>query len=469
MFAARKKNQYSDKVVFRMYALFFSFYYSVVFLCVKQIRNYESSAWRMIIDRVIANQNFGSGSFGRLLVLYPEDYKTWVGSETEGLGLVSGRNMLELIDQGTPTPEIYVSQYGLIGEVASLLAKNLGFSNPQVYLILSFTCILFSSFTVAKVCILFRAYIGKSSDLIFAFCFISPWAAIFAMNFYYFMFANLMYFIIPVLIHEVVKKKKMVLTYDNCLLFAVAAFTFIFSLTNYTYVTVWASCLVMGLLIVSTDRVISWVSYMKSFVGLIIGISLGLTLHLMKVSEYAKSIKETSWVEYILRNKIGITGSDIPSEYVSSTAKSPFEVLHQYFSVPLLNSMVEDRLHHWFFTINGYVVGIFLISVLIYQRIQYGPISPYVKNVLKLSFIAALGPLTWIFIMRPHSWDNVQVNYIFIFMPLLPLILSIVLNSKNKLESKVNQIRVEQVFRIALAYLGFIVLFSWSVYFLTRS
>jgi hypothetical protein len=464
-----KKIDYSDKVIFRFYAVFFSLYYSIIFLSVAQIRNYESSAWRMIIDRVAANRDFGSDSFGRLLVIYPERYKAWVGIETEGLGVVNGRNMLKLIDHVPTSPEIYVSQFGLIGELASQLESILGFSILQIYTTLSFACILISSFIIAKVCLIFRAFLGKKADVLFAFCFLSPWAVIFAMNFYYFMFANMIFLIIPVLIHELGNRNKLFLSFDNSLFFAVVIFTSVFSLTNYTYVTVWASCLVIGLLIVSADRLISLVSYIKSFVALVIGVGLGITLHLIKVSEYVKSLKETSWVEYILRNKIGFTGSKISSEYVSSTSKSPFEVMHQYFSVPLLNSMVEERFHLTFFRINGYLALIFLICVLIYQRVRYGSPSTYIKNVLKLSFIAALGPLTWIFIMRPHSWDNVQVNYIFIFMPFLPLILSIILNSKNRFESKVNRIRVDGIFRIALVYLGLIVLFSWSVYFLTRT
>jgi len=466
--SALRAFQNSGKLLFRLYALFFLTYYFLLFLAIPQIRNYESSAWRMIVDRLIANQEFGKNSFGNLLVIYPERFKESVESETQGLGIVSGRNMLKLVDNTNTIPEIYTSQFGLIGEFASSLQTYFDFSIFEIYIALTCICILFSSLILAKVCIILRDFLGKGTDVLFALCYLGPWAAIFAMNFYYFMFVNLLFMVIPTLIHEFKSRKIAGVSFERILYTTVFSLTLLFTLTNYTYVSVWVSCLVIGLLIVSTERLIVASVYIKSLIALSLGAGSALILHLIKVSEYARTLKEVSWIEYILRNKIGITGSNIPSEYALSTSKSPFDVVHLYLKEPLLNSIVEEKLHLSGFTINGYTLLIMLSIVICFQKVHRDTISLYVTNVLKLSFISSLGPLTWILIMRPHSWDNVQVNYIFVFMPFVPIVMSVLLDTSDRFNEKICRIRVEGIFKIALAYFGLIILTSWLIYFLSQ-
>jgi hypothetical protein len=273
---------------------------------------------------------------------------------------------------------------------------------------------------------------------------------------------------IPTMIHEFKLGKTAGVSFERILYVTLFSLTFLFTLTNYTYVSVWVSCLVIGLLIVSAERVMAASVYIKSLIALLLGSGSALILHLIKVSEYARTLKEVSWIEYILRNKIGITGSNIPSEYALSTSKSPLDVLHLYLKEPLLNSMVVEKLQLSYFTFNGYSLLIVLSIAICFQMFHKRTISLYVTNVLKLSFISSLGPLTWILIMRPHSWDNVQVNYIFVFMPLVPLLLSVLLKKNDSFDVKICRIRIGSIFKIALGYFGLVILFSWLIYFLSQ-
>jgi hypothetical protein len=443
----------------------FNIYYGLLFLSVPQIRSYESSAWRMITDRLLANSIFGNDSFGSLLVIFPEKVKKSSEALSNSLGVVNGKNMFEFDTPEISSPEIYTSQFGLVGDAGRIIQSFLHIDALSVYIIFSIVSILVSSAILARFCCVLSKLLGKKAGLGAMATFLTPWPVLFAANFYYSIFANLVFLLIPGLISDLTQSRRGQKRFETLLMVSVMTFTFMFSLTNYTYITVWVSCLILGLILVSSQEWIKARTYLKAMGSMVIGFSCALILHLVRVQNYAESIKQSSWVEYIIRNKVGVASSSVPQEYQNSIAKSPLEVFDLYLRESLITPWIQNKWPILGNFMNGYVFLVFLTSIVLIWLSRNG-LNSRTTKLFRLNLIAISGPIGWILLMRPHSWDNIQVNYIFMFLPFYPLVVASLISLREHSPIKLDELEVGNTEKVnCLVLLGLLIV-SFSIYFL---
>ena len=450
---------------FLLFFTIFNFYYCLLFLSIPQIRSYESSAWRMITDRLLANSIFGNGSFGNLLVIFPEQAKKSSETSVNSLGLVNGKDMFEFRTEDIGSPEIYTSQFGLVADVGRIIQRFLHVEVFTIYITFSIISILVSSLILARFCCVMSKLLGKKAGLGAMAVFLTPWPVLFAANFYYSIFANLVFMLIPGLITDLTQFKRAQKRFETLLMISVMIFTFIFSLTNYTYITVWVACLILGMSLSSSEEQITAYTYIKAIGSMFIGFSCALTLHLVRVQNYAESIKQSSWIEYIIRNKVGVARSSIPQEYQNSIAKSPLEVLDLYLRESLITPWIQNQLPSFGKFVNGYLFLLILVLIsLIWSRKN----GLYIRatKLIRLNLIAISGPIGWILLMRPHSWDNLQVNYIFMFLPFYPLAIASLISLRESGPIMLDKLEVKSTEKLnVLVLFGFLIL-SFCIYLL---
>lgn len=453
------------KLKFIIFFIIFNFYYCLLFLGIPQIRSYESSAWRMITDRLLANSIFGNGSFGNLLVIFPEQAKKSSEGSSNALGVINGKDMFEFGTQGVDSPEIYASQFGLVGDIGGIIQRFLHVDELTIYIIFSIISILVSSLILARFCCVISKLLGNTAGLGAMVIFLTPWPVLFAANFYYSMFANLVFLLIPGLISDFTQSRPGQKRFETLLMISLMMFTFIFSLTNYTYITVWVSCLILGVIIVPSEERITVKTYVKAMGSMIIGFSCALALHLLRVQNYVDSIKQSSWLEYIIRNKVGVASSSVPQEYQKSIAKSPLEVLDLYLRESLITPWIQNKLPNFAIFINGYVFFLFLASTILILFIKFG-LNIRATKLIRLNLIALSGPIGWILLMRPHSWDNLQVNYIFMFLPFYPLVVASLISLRENSGIMLDDLEIQRTEKLNVLVLIGLFIFSFSIYLL---
>ncbi len=450
---------------FLLFFTIFNFHYFLLYLGVPQIRSYESSAWRMITDRLLANSIFGNGSFGNLLVIFPEQAKKSSETSDNSLRLVNGKDMFEFRIGDIDPPEIYTSQFGLLADIGKIIQRFLHVEVFTIYVIFSITSILVSSIILARFCCVMSKLLGNKAGLGAMAVFLTPWPVLFAANFYYSIFVNLVFMLIPGLITDLTLSKRSQKTFEAFLMISLVIFTFIFSLTNYTYITVWVACLILGMSLASAEVRITVYTYVKAIGSMFIGFCCALTLHLERVKDYAESIKQSSWVEYIIRNKVGVTKSSIPQEYQTSIAKSPLEVIDLYLREPLITPWIQNQLPSFGKFVNGYLFLLILVLISAIWLRKNGSYNRATK-LIRLNLIAISGPTGWILLMRPHSWDNLQVNYIFMFLPFYPLAIASLISLSESGPIMLDKLEVKRTEKLNfLVLFGFLIL-SFCIYLL---
>ena len=456
---------YTRKNFSKLTALFFSIY-TTVFLTIPAVRNYESSAWRMIIDRLLANQIYGVDSFGKFLLIFPENSKKFVSQNFYDLGVVNNRDMFSIDFSNYATPEVYTSQFGLIGNIGTLLQGTFSLSPEVFYLIMSTLTIFGSSVIAAILCLTIWELFGKSASRITALLMISPWPMLFSSNFYYSMFLNMFFLFLPRAVVSILKKRDLARYRDISVTLIVFFVTLIFSLTNYTYVTVWISCTILGILLSTEEGRIPVSTYIKVVTGQLFAVAFAIGMHLLKLSDYVAHSKNQNWLEYILKNKIGVSNSSVTSEYLESASKSPLQVIDQYLRESLLSPLVQDRIPNlaWLFT--GYMALSIATLVFLYLILNGDVQSNRLRNSIKLIQLALIGPATWLLLMRPHSWDNIQVNYIFMFMPLIPIVLGSLIGLTSLSPIKLDRLQIGAVHKFALPYFLCLVTASYLIFFM---
>jgi hypothetical protein len=450
---------------FFVFFTIFNFYYGLLFVSVPQIRSYESSAWRMITDRLLANSMFGKGSFGNLLVIFPEQSKKLSDASSNSLAVVNGKNMFEFAPRHIDPPEIYTSQFGLLGDLGRIVQSFLHVNELTIYISFSVISVLISSLILARFCCVMSILLGNKAGIGAMATFLTPWPVLFAANFYYSIFGNLVFLLIPGIISDLTRPGRCRKRFETYLMISVMIFTFIFSLTNYTYITVWVACLILGLIFVSSDVRITAKTYVQAFLSLIIGFSFALILHLIRVQNYAESIKQSSWIEYIFRNKVGIAASSVPQQYKNSISKSPLEVLDLYLRESLITPWIQNKLPVLGNFINGYVILLCITSIILIWLRKYG-LNSRATKLFSLNLIAISGPIGWILLMRPHSWDNIQVNYIFTFLPFYPLAVASLLSLNERRPIKLDKLELKRTTKVNILVLLGLILLSFSIYFL---
>lgn len=447
-------------------SLFFFCYYTFFYLAIPAVRTYESSAWRMITDRFLANDIFGRGSFGGLLVIFPETSKKISQESLFSVGTVNARDMFAFGSSSVKDPEIYTSQFGLIGDVGGFLQTYLNVSPFSLYIIFTFVCLALTSTILARIILIFSQNFGRRAALVSLITFLTPWPILHASNFYYTMYLNLAFLIIPIEIRNMLQRKNREEYFQKALWIFLAIFTFFLSLTNYTYVTVWVSCLVIGITISSKDKQLILRNYLKPIGALGIGLISAIICHLIRVKSYATSIKGTNWIEYVLRNKMGLAHGNIPTEYQESINKSPLDVLDLYLKEPLTTRWLQNKLPDILGYANGYLLLAISLVVLLYCVFRkVGPCGRLV-SLGRLNLIAISGPLSWILLMRPHSWDNAHLNYIFLFLPAIPLLFATLLAQLESERIGVDRLQLPRVELILIPTLITLFLLSYLVFWL---
>lgn len=456
---------YSKNNFLKFTALFFTIY-STIFVTVPPVRNYESSAWRMIIDRLLANEIYGAKSFGEFLLIFSENSKKFVNLKFYDLGNVNNRDMFSLDSSNLTTPEVYTSQFGLIGNVGTFLQQSFAMPPEYFYLIMSGLTILVSSIMAAMLCLTLWELFGKRASYVSAFLMVSPWPILFSANFYYSMSFNLIFLFLPRVTLLALDKYNLARYRDLSITVVISFVTLIFSLTNYTYVSVWVACSVLGILLITDRGPIPVSTFVKVVCGQLVAVCIAIGMHLFKLNAYMSGPKNQNWLTYILKNKIGVANSNVAPEYLESASKSPLQVIDYYLKESLLSPLIQGRISGfgWLFTGYTTLALVILSSIYLIRTRKVG--SNRARNSIKLIQAALIGPVSWLLLMRPHSWDNIQVNYIFMFLPLIPLTAGTLIGFTSPNPLKVDRLHLGAIHKFAIPYFGGLVVASYLIFYL---
>ena len=194
--------------------------------------------------------------------------------------------------------------------------------------------------------------------------------------------------------------------------------------------------------------------------AIVVGFLLAVVLHLHRVSGFDIQEKGQTWRNYILQNKLGFVDSPIiESRYREFIFIGPFENLFDYLRMPMLTPWVQSK-------INGHMpvlsIGIFLLllcSVIGIRMFINENYSYFIKVYgLDLILITLLGVLSWLHLLRTQSADNIHLNTIIFFLPMIQILIAIAFISYSRISSFIpKQIGYSNVY----IYIGLILLFHF--------
>jgi hypothetical protein len=414
----------------------FAIYYSGLFFLVPMFRSFESSAWRMIVDRLIINLQEGYWSFNGLPLLISESSKRFVPEEkmpqiVENLGHFNGIQNFGSLTQPNPKFEIYTSQFGLVGDLASVIQFTTKAPIWAISLSLSLLTIFLSSAIASYFVLLVREIFGGKSSLVSALFFLLPWPALFASNYYYSIFANILFLLLPSLVIGRIGSNQAKHSFQSRLLASLFILTFAYSLSNYTYVTLWFVNILVGLFLINHKCKIQSKLYLQSIATIFIAFIAAFLAHLLRVSSIDLSEKRSTWAVYLVQNKIGFITSPIEPMYLESVKVSFVDLFSRYYDLSLLTPWISSRLPSFFsyLSVGNLLVCFLVVGVIkiLNSRHLEGLFAPQIILVGLLFF----GPFSWLCLMRPQSWENSQVNVIMLFMPAIPLIAGIIFGKSS--------------------------------------
>lgn len=440
--------------------LLFATYYSALFLLVPMFRSFESSAWRMVIDRLIINLQEGYWSFNGLPVLISETAKKAVPKEQmplviENLGYFNGVQNLGSITKPNPNFEVYTSQFGLVGDLASLIQFTTGAPIWSISLSLSFLTIFLSSAIASYFVFLMSEIFGGISSTVSALFFLLPWPALFASNYYYSIFTNILFFLLPSIAIGRLGSEYITESFHKKFLGSLFILTFVYSLTNYTYITLWFVNTLVGLFIVNRRYKIELKLYLQSIATIFIAFIVSFLVHLLRVRNFDLSEKKSSWTVYLVQNKIGFVTGPIDPMYFESIKVNFMELFLRYYEVPLLTPWISAKLPSYFsyFSVGNLISFLCFVGIIRFMNSRNRGIflGPHIAIVSLVLF----GPFSWLCLMRPQSWENSQVNIIMLFMPAIPLLAAIVFRTKNFSYQKILHTKTRQLNAVVIvAYIS---------------
>jgi hypothetical protein len=436
----------------RTLQVFFVGYITVIvtlFFSFELFRGYESQTERMVLSRVVGTEIYGEG-FGNNLLLFIQNQDTEFSSNqsipnwVKKIGLIANHQLLAEYSFEKNAAEIYTSQFGLMGNLASELSQNFNLHLWQVYVVLKIFALAVQAIIVIHLISIFFIYFGQRAALFIFLLYLTPWLLIFSTNFFYLIHLNLIFFTIPIIVNKLFEKKVLAQVLIIVFYFFLS---FVYSLMSYMFITIWIANVFLSIIFENAYSIkkisVRIVAY--RITSVIAGFFTAIILHLNRLNGIDVEEKGQSWKIYILQNKIGIVQSEIVDDrYRTSIFVGVFENLTDFFKMPFLTPWVQNRFHDFLPNVS---IGLFMLALLSIIAVRVVRDSSYrtfcLSYGLEIVLVCAIGVFTWLNLLRPQSADNIHLNTIIFFLPMIQILIGLSVID-NKSMSKFREKRLKK-------------------------
>ena len=455
-------NTAKSKWLLRILPFFYAIFVVFVNVSFELPRGYENNAEQMILARVTADKIFGDESFGGLLVYVNENKRNYLKIEglpsfTDSFLIINGKPLLQEYSFAEEDVEIYTSQYGVLAKIMSITASTLQTNFWQIALFSKLFAIIFSSFIVFLFLNFFKNRFGSRAMIAMFGIFLLPWFLIFASNFYYLMFTNLVYCLVPFYVFEINRHFSGFPSPTKVMYACYALLTFLYSLAGYNFVTIWIVGALIGIILNRHKFEEGTLNqlFLKVSATIIFAFSSALFLHLNKVRRFSVAEKGESWLSYLIEKKFGVAPNDTSELYRESLSKSPVSVLWEYFTMPIATPWVQSKLPVGlsFLTVGFTILVLCFCVAKRLHNLNEDKASTYLSTAFEILILGLLGAIVWILILRPQSYANSHINAILFFLLMIPCLVGILFSDEKNFQDLFSIYQTERsqtVFRFKL-------------------